>query len=221
MLLLWQLLIEMLFLTKLQENLCKNFRGIRNFRFWRVLCQWKCKIWWYFSNSKTKKNHIHVAIAKNIQRLQRARYAFLDQSKTLVLSDVIKIEILFKYSGAYAIRTYSSRAKKTTTRHLWEDNINICMFPGHARIRSVGLILFSYVAGVVEIQNCVAWIQQQGFGSAHIHMNWLSTWISRTDSLTTNIDNLIICPKPTDNAEMVNLVKKKPRQLHWRSQLWH
>ena len=110
-----------------------------------------------------------MAIAKNIQRLQRVRYAFLDHSKTLVLSDVIKIEILFKYSGAYAIRTYSSRAKKTTTRHLWEDNINICMFFGHARIRSVVLILFSYV--VVAIQNCVAWIQQQGFGSVHIDMN--------------------------------------------------
>ena len=50
---------------------------------------------------------------KKIHRLERAQYAFSDQSKTLGFSDVIKIEILFKYSRARAIRTYSSRTKKS------------------------------------------------------------------------------------------------------------
>jgi len=54
-----------------------------------------------------------VPIVKKIHRLERAQYAFLDHSKALVFSDVIKIEILFEYSRARAIRTYSSRAKKT------------------------------------------------------------------------------------------------------------
>ena len=53
-----------------------------------------------------------MPIAKKIHRLERAQYAFLDHSKPLVFSDVIKIEIIFKYSRARAIRTYSSRAKK-------------------------------------------------------------------------------------------------------------
>ena len=66
-----------------------------------------------FPNSERKKKPIHVSIVKIIHRQERAQYAFLDHSKTLVFSDVIKIEILFKYSRARAIRTYSSRAKKT------------------------------------------------------------------------------------------------------------
>ena len=53
-----------------------------------------------------------MPILENIRRLERAQYVCLDHSKTLVFSDVIKIEILFKYSRARAIRTYSSRAKK-------------------------------------------------------------------------------------------------------------
>ena len=35
-----------------------------------------------------------MPIAQKIHRLERAQYAFLDHSKTLVFSDVIKIEIL-------------------------------------------------------------------------------------------------------------------------------
>ena len=53
-----------------------------------------------------------MPIVKKIHRLERAQYVFLDHSKTLVFSDVIKIEILFKYSRARAIRTYSSCGKK-------------------------------------------------------------------------------------------------------------
>ena len=50
-----------------------------------------------------------MPIVKKIHRLERAQYAFLDHSKTLIFSDVIKTE----YSGARAIPTYSSRGKKT------------------------------------------------------------------------------------------------------------
>ena len=72
-----------------------------------------CKIWWFFPNSEREKKPIHVPIVKKVHRLERVQYAFLDHSKTLVFSDVIKIEILFKYSRACAIRTYSSHGKKT------------------------------------------------------------------------------------------------------------
>ena len=48
------------------------------------------------------KKLIHVPIVKKIHHLERAQYAFLDDSKILVFSKVIKIEI----------RTYSSRPKK-------------------------------------------------------------------------------------------------------------
>ena len=51
---------------------------------------------------RTKKL-IHVPIVKKIHHLERAIYAFLDDSKILVFSKVIKIEN----------RTYSSRPKKT------------------------------------------------------------------------------------------------------------
>ena len=54
-----------------------------------------------------------MPIVKKIHRLERVQYAFLDHSKTHAFSDVIKIEILFKYSRGRAIRTYSSRGKKT------------------------------------------------------------------------------------------------------------
>ena len=57
-----------------------------------------------------------MPILEKIRRLERAQYVCLDHSKTLVFSDVIKIEILFKYSRARAIRTYSSRAKKKLCR---------------------------------------------------------------------------------------------------------
>ena len=57
-------------------------------------------------------------LSKKNHRLESAQYAFLDHSKTLVFGDVIKIEILFKYSRVSAIRTYSSRAKKTIKSHL-------------------------------------------------------------------------------------------------------
>ena len=62
-----------------------------------------------FPNSERKRKPIHVPIFKKIHRLERAQYAFLDHSKTLVSSDVIKISNLFEYSRA---RAYSSRAKK-------------------------------------------------------------------------------------------------------------
>ena len=51
-----------------------------------------------------------------IHRLKRAQYAFLDHSKTLAFSDVIKIEIIFYHSHARAISTYSSRSKKNIYR---------------------------------------------------------------------------------------------------------
>ena len=53
-----------------------------------------------------------MPIVKKIHCLEHAQYAVLDHSKTLVFSDVIQIEILFKYSRARAIRTYSSCTKK-------------------------------------------------------------------------------------------------------------
>ena len=53
-----------------------------------------------------------MPIVKKIHRLERVQYAFLDYSKTLVFSDVIKIKIIFKCSRARAIRTYTSRGKK-------------------------------------------------------------------------------------------------------------
>ena len=59
-----------------------------------------------------------MPIVKKIHCLERAQYACLDHSKTLVFSDVIEIEILFKYSCARAIYTYSSRGKKTIYSHL-------------------------------------------------------------------------------------------------------
>ena len=40
------------------------------------------------------KKLIHVPIVKKIHWLERAQYAFLDHSKTLVLCGIIKIEIL-------------------------------------------------------------------------------------------------------------------------------
>ena len=39
-----------------------------------------------------------MPIVKKIHYVERTQYAFLDHSKTLVFSDVIKIEIPFKYS---------------------------------------------------------------------------------------------------------------------------
>ena len=66
----------------------------------------------FFPKSERKKDTHPCANFQKIHRLEGAQYAFLDHSKTLVFSDVIKIEILFKYSRARAIRTYSSRAKK-------------------------------------------------------------------------------------------------------------
>ena len=51
-----------------------------------------------FPNSERKKKPIHVPVVKKIHRLERAQYAFLNHSKTPVFTDVIKIEILFKYS---------------------------------------------------------------------------------------------------------------------------
>ena len=65
-----------------------------------------------FPNSERKKNPIHVPIVKKFHRLERAHNAFLDHSKTFVINDVIKIEILYEYSRARASRTYSSCAKK-------------------------------------------------------------------------------------------------------------
>ena len=51
-------------------------------------------------------------LLKKIHHLERTQCAFLDHSKTIVFSDIIKIEFLFKYSCARTIQTYSSRAKK-------------------------------------------------------------------------------------------------------------
>ena len=52
-------------------------------------------------------------LSNKIHHLERAQYASLDHSKTLVFSDVIKIEFFFfKYWHVRATRTYTSRAKK-------------------------------------------------------------------------------------------------------------
>ena len=48
-------------------------------------------------------------LSKKIHRLERAQYAFLDHSKTLVFSDVIKIEILFKVAQWGYARSRSAR----------------------------------------------------------------------------------------------------------------
>ena len=48
----------------------------------------------FFLRARERKKPIHVPIAKKIHRLERAQYAFLDHSKTLVFNDAIKIEIL-------------------------------------------------------------------------------------------------------------------------------
>ena len=61
---------------------------------------------------------MHVKIVNKIHRLEHALYGFLDHSKALDFSDVIKVEIIFKYSPARSIRSYSSRAKKTIQSHL-------------------------------------------------------------------------------------------------------
>ena len=58
---------------------------------------------------------------KQIQRIKELLlYSYdeaeQDHSKTLIFSDVIKIEILFKYSRARAIRTYSSSGTKNLYR---------------------------------------------------------------------------------------------------------
>ena len=59
-----------------------------------------------------------MPIVKKIHRLESAQCASLDRSKSLVLSDVIKIVIFLKYSRAQAIRMYSLRAEKTIQSHL-------------------------------------------------------------------------------------------------------
>ena len=59
-----------------------------------------------------------MPIVEKIHRLESAESAFLDHSKTLAFIDVIITEIPVKYSRAHAIRTYSSRAKKTMESHL-------------------------------------------------------------------------------------------------------
>ena len=51
-----------------------------------------------------------MPIVKKIHRLERAQHAFLDHSKALVFSDVIK------NSHARAIRTYSLARQKSVTR---------------------------------------------------------------------------------------------------------
>lgn len=56
---------------------------------------------------------IHVPIVKKIDHLKHPQYVFLDHSKTLVFSDVIKIEILFKYLCNHAIHDYSSHTKRS------------------------------------------------------------------------------------------------------------
>ena len=43
-----------------------------------------------FSKHRQKEEAIHVQIAKKNHPLERSQYAFLDHSKTLVFSDVIK-----------------------------------------------------------------------------------------------------------------------------------
>ena len=68
-----------------------------------------CKIWWFFLTAR-KKKPIHC--------LERPQHAFLDHSKTHVFSDIIKWEIIFKYSCAHTIRISYSRGKKTIWSHL-------------------------------------------------------------------------------------------------------
>jgi len=73
----------------------------------------------FFPNSKRKKKPIHVPIiVKKNSPSGMCQICVLDHSKTLVFSNVIKIEILFKNSHACAIQAYSSRAQKTIKSHL-------------------------------------------------------------------------------------------------------
>ena len=68
----------------------------------------------FFGNSERKTKPIHIPIAKKSHRLERAQYKILDHvtsHHSFKWRD--QIEILFKYSPARAIPTYSSRAKKT------------------------------------------------------------------------------------------------------------
>ena len=46
-------------------------------------------------------------LLKKIHHLEHTQYAFLNHSKTLVFSDIIEIEIVFKYSHTHASRNYS------------------------------------------------------------------------------------------------------------------
>ena len=48
----------------------------------------------FFPNGERKEKPINVPIVKKIHRLERLQYAFLDPSKTLAFSDVIKIGLL-------------------------------------------------------------------------------------------------------------------------------
>ena len=71
-----------------------------------------CEIRWFLPNSEREKKPIHVPIVKKNHRLERAQYAFLDHSKTLIFSDVIKIEVVFKYSRARAFVPIPRATKK-------------------------------------------------------------------------------------------------------------
>ena len=50
----------------------------------------------FFQTARVRKSPIHVPIVQKMHHLEHAQYAFLNHSKTLVFSDFIEIEILFK-----------------------------------------------------------------------------------------------------------------------------
>ena len=68
-----------------------------------------------FSQQREKEKAYPYAniIVKKVHWLEHTRYTFLNNSKTLNFSDVIKREMPFKYLHTRAICTYSLCAKKT------------------------------------------------------------------------------------------------------------
>ena len=73
---------------------------------------------YFFPNSERKKKPILMPIDKKIRCLEHTQFVF---------SDLLKIEICYKYLRAHSIRTYSSHAKKTVLSHLKLPNNYMCI----------------------------------------------------------------------------------------------
>ena len=95
-----------------RKSVHKFWRNLQ-FSFLTRITLMLCKIRGFFSKSERKKKPIHVPIVKKVHRLQGSQYALLDHSKPSILVTLYQKKILSKCSRARAIRTHSSRAKKT------------------------------------------------------------------------------------------------------------